>query len=70
MWAYSIGIPFRLRFLPPLRLAMPTYLTLKTEGPVHDRTARYAKLLWTAVVPLLLVISVESSVVRPDLLGK
>ena len=46
-----------------------TYLTLKTEGPVHDRSARYARILWAAVVPLLLVISVESAVVRPDLLG-
>jgi cytochrome bd ubiquinol oxidase subunit II len=45
-----------------------TYLTLKTEGAVHDRSARYAKVLWAAVVPLLLLISVESSVVRPDLL--
>ena len=46
-----------------------TYLTLKTEGPVHDRSARYARILWAAVVPLLLIISVESAVVRPDLLG-
>ena len=46
-----------------------TYLTLKTLGPVHDRSARYAKVLWAATVPLLLLISVESGVVRPDLLG-
>ena len=46
-----------------------TYLSLKTEGPVHDRSTRYARILWAAVVPLLLIISVESSVVRPDLLG-
>src|SRR5277367_592365 len=46
-----------------------TYLTLKTEGPVHDRSARYARILWAAVVPLLLIISVESAVARPDLLG-
>ena len=46
-----------------------TYLTLKTEGPVHDRSASYARVLWAAVVPLLLVISVESAFVRPDLLG-
>ena len=44
-----------------------TYLTLKTEGPVHDRSARYAKYLWGAVVPLFLAVSVESWVVRPDL---
>jgi cytochrome d ubiquinol oxidase subunit II len=46
-----------------------TYLTLKTEGIVHDRSAGYARVLWGATVPLLLAISVESGVVRPDLLG-
>src|SRR5216683_237742 len=46
-----------------------TYLTLKTQGAVHDRSARYSRVLWAAVVPLLLVVSVESSIVRPDLLG-
>jgi cytochrome d ubiquinol oxidase subunit II len=46
-----------------------TYLTLKTEGPVHDRSGHCARLLWAAAVPLLVVISVESAVVRPDLLG-
>jgi cytochrome bd ubiquinol oxidase subunit II len=45
-----------------------TYLTLKTQGAVHDRSARYSKVLWPAVVALLLVLSVESAVVRPDLL--
>src|ERR1700751_55376 len=29
-----------------------TYLTLKTEGPVHDRCEIWAKSLWVAVVPL------------------
>ncbi len=46
-----------------------TYLTLKTEGPVHDRCEKYAKYLWVAVVPLLLIILVESRIVRPDLPG-
>jgi cytochrome d ubiquinol oxidase subunit II len=46
-----------------------TYLTLKTEGAVHDRSAGYAKVLWTAAAPLLLLLCVESAVVRPDLLG-
>ena len=36
---------------------------------MHDRSARYARVLWAAAVPLLLVISIESGVVRPDLLG-
>jgi cytochrome d ubiquinol oxidase subunit II len=47
-----------------------TYLTLKTEGPVHDRSERYAKYLWAAVVPLGLVVLVESRFVRPDLPGR
>jgi cytochrome d ubiquinol oxidase subunit II len=46
-----------------------TYLTLKTQGAVHDRSARYSRVLWAAVAPLLLVVSVESGIVRPDLLG-
>lgn len=47
-----------------------TYLTLKTEGPVHDRSAMWAKYLWATVAPLFLAISVESWVVRPDLPGR
>ena len=46
-----------------------TYLTLKTQGAVHDRSARYSRVLWAAVAPLMLVVSVESGIVRPDLLG-
>jgi cytochrome bd ubiquinol oxidase subunit II len=44
-----------------------TYLTLRTEGPVHDRSAVWAKSLWSAMAPLFLVVSVQSWVVRPDL---
>jgi cytochrome bd ubiquinol oxidase subunit II len=47
-----------------------TYLTLRTEGVVHDRSAVYARVLWAAAAPLLLVLCVESAVVRPDLLGQ
>jgi cytochrome d ubiquinol oxidase subunit II len=47
-----------------------TYLTLKTEGPVHDRSATLGKSLWVAVALLFLAISIESWVVRPDLPGK
>jgi cytochrome d ubiquinol oxidase subunit II len=46
-----------------------TYLTLKTQGVVHDRSASYARGLWAAAAPLLLVVSAESAVVRPDVLG-
>jgi len=44
-----------------------TYLILKTEGPVHDRSARWAKYLWAASVPLFVAVSIESWQVRPDL---
>jgi cytochrome d ubiquinol oxidase subunit II len=47
-----------------------TYLALKTEGPVHDRSARCAKYLWVAIVPLFVLISVESFFVRPDVPGR
>jgi cytochrome d ubiquinol oxidase subunit II len=47
-----------------------TYLTLKTEGSVHDRSEKWAKSLWIAVVPLFLVILIESRIVRPDLPGR
>jgi cytochrome d ubiquinol oxidase subunit II len=44
-----------------------TYLKLKTEGPVHDRSAAWAKRLWIAAGALLVVVSIESWDVRPDL---
>ena len=47
-----------------------TYLTWKTEGKVHDRCEKYANYLWIAVVPLLLIILIESRIVRPDLPGR
>jgi len=47
-----------------------TYLTLKTEGPVHDRAEKSARYLWIACIPLLLVILIESRIVRPDLPGR
>jgi cytochrome d ubiquinol oxidase subunit II len=47
-----------------------TYLRLKTEGLVHDRSEKLAKYLWIAVVPLSLAVLVESRIVRPDLPGR
>jgi cytochrome d ubiquinol oxidase subunit II len=43
-----------------------TYLTLKTEGPVHDRSAVFCRRLWIATIPLLIIISTETIFVRPD----
>lgn len=47
-----------------------TYLTLKTEGPVHDRSASYARKLWIALCPLGMIVSIETLYVRPDLFGR
>jgi cytochrome d ubiquinol oxidase subunit II len=47
-----------------------TYLALKTEGPVHDRSELYARCLWLAVLPLLLIVSLESYFIRPEFLGQ
>jgi cytochrome d ubiquinol oxidase subunit II len=45
-----------------------TYLTLKTEGPVHDRSALFAKRLWLVFLPLLVIVSIETWFVRPNIL--
>lgn len=47
-----------------------TYLTLKTEGQVHDRCVSWAKYLWIAVASAFLLISIETAVVRPELSGQ
>ena len=44
-----------------------TYLRLKTEGQVRERSARLARWLWTVVLVLLPFISFETWVVRPEL---
>jgi cytochrome d ubiquinol oxidase subunit II len=44
-----------------------TALALKTTGPVHDRSLRIAHALWKMILVLLVVISVESWHVRPDM---
>jgi cytochrome d ubiquinol oxidase subunit II len=44
-----------------------TYLRLKTVGPVHERSERLARLLWLITAVLFVVVSAETSVVRPEL---
>jgi cytochrome d ubiquinol oxidase subunit II len=44
-----------------------TYLVVKTEGAVHHRSAALAKLLWAAMAPLFLAVSIETWLVRPEL---
>jgi cytochrome d ubiquinol oxidase subunit II len=46
-----------------------TYLALKTEGAVHDRSAALMRWLWPVVFALLALITVETWYVRPDLQG-
>ena len=44
-----------------------TGLVLKTEGPVQERSRRLALRLWKVVLGLLVVVTVETYSVRPDL---
>jgi cytochrome bd ubiquinol oxidase subunit II len=46
-----------------------TYLTMKTEGVVHDRSLKLARSLWLAVVPAFVIITILTGFVRPQLLG-
>jgi cytochrome bd ubiquinol oxidase subunit II len=45
-----------------------TYLTMKTVGPVHERSLKLARRLWVAVIPSFLIITLLTWVVRPELL--
>ena len=45
-----------------------TYLTLRTEGPVHERARALADRLWLAAVPAFALITWMTSLVRPELL--
>ena len=44
-----------------------TALVLKTDGPVRDRSRQLAGALWQIVLLLLIVVTVETRSVRPDL---
>jgi cytochrome bd ubiquinol oxidase subunit II len=44
-----------------------TYLMVKTEGPVHDRSEKAARQLWAIVCIGLIVITIETWRVRPAL---
>jgi cytochrome bd ubiquinol oxidase subunit II len=46
------------------------YLTYKTEGAVHDRCAILARRLWLACLPLLIIVSIETAIIRPELPGQ
>jgi cytochrome d ubiquinol oxidase subunit II len=46
-----------------------TYLTLRTEGPVHEQSQALARRLWPIVFALLVVVTVETWYMRPELLG-
>jgi cytochrome d ubiquinol oxidase subunit II len=42
-------------------------LVRRTEGPVHDRSLRIAGLLWKLILGLLVVVTIETWTVRPEL---
>src|SRR5262245_20468620 len=44
-----------------------TYLTLKTEGAVHERSQRLGRRLWVAVAAAFPIISAMTATVRPGL---
>jgi cytochrome bd ubiquinol oxidase subunit II len=44
-----------------------TYLTLKTDGLVHDRCEALARVLWTVIPVFFVAITVETWYVRPEL---
>lgn len=46
-----------------------TYLTMKTEGPVHERAEALARRLWIAVIPGFVIITGLTWFVRPELLS-
>ena len=45
-----------------------TYLTMKTEGAVHERSVKLARRLWLAVIPTFLLVTLLTWFVRPELL--
>jgi cytochrome bd ubiquinol oxidase subunit II len=45
-----------------------TYLTMKTEGAVHERSVKLTRRLWLAVIPAFLLITLLTWFVRPELL--
>ena len=45
-----------------------TYLTMRTEGVVHDRARKLSFRLWLAVIPAFLIITYLTWIVRPELL--
>jgi cytochrome bd ubiquinol oxidase subunit II len=46
-----------------------TYLTMKTVGPIHDRSVKLARRLWLAAIPAFVIITVLTWFVRPELLA-
>lgn len=44
-----------------------TYLTMRTEGAVHERAERLARQLWLAVIPAFVLVSLLTWWLRPEL---
>jgi cytochrome bd ubiquinol oxidase subunit II len=64
-----IGTPSRWRCFCVLILTAhgATYLTMKTEGSVHERSLKLVRRLWLAVIPAFLFITLLTWTVRPEL---
>jgi cytochrome d ubiquinol oxidase subunit II len=63
---YTIGVA--LFFLLVLTAHGATYLTMRTEGPVHDRARKIAIRLWIAVIPALTLMVFVTRLVRAEFL--
>jgi len=47
-----------------------SYLAVKTSGAVHQRSQRWARATWIAVLALLPIVSIETWIVRPELVER
>jgi cytochrome bd ubiquinol oxidase subunit II len=63
--AYTVSVAFFCALV--LAAHGATYLTARTEGPVHARAVAMARRLWLAAIPGFLAISMFTSRVRPEL---
>jgi cytochrome d ubiquinol oxidase subunit II len=63
--AYTVSVAFFCALV--LAAHGATYITARTEGPVHARAVTMARRLWLAAIPGFLAISLFTERVRPEL---
>jgi len=61
---YTLSVAFFATML--LAAHGATYLRLKTQGDVHERSQRLARRLWVIVLVLFPIVSIETRAVRPE----